>query len=210
MAPYEDVLVQLVDTPPVTADHVPPGMPGLWRAADALLIVADLSGDEVLDGVETCLDLLGQRHIALTDGPRALPDDAEPNLRLPGFVLANKSDAAGADENLEMLRELVGGRLRIEATSAHDPGQLARLPEILFKLIRVIRVYAKPPGKKPDMEDPFVLPGGSDIHALARRVYHGSDHRTRSARIWGHGVTDGQNVHLDHVLHDKDIVELHA
>ena len=45
---------------------------------------------------------------------------------------------------------------------------------------------------------------------LARKVYRGFDDRVRSARIWGHGVADGQNVHLDHVLHDRDIVELHA
>jgi ribosome-interacting GTPase 1 len=28
--------------------------------------------------------------------------------------------------------------------------------------------------------------------------------------VWGHGVVDGQQVHLDHVLQDKDIVELHT
>jgi ribosome-interacting GTPase 1 len=33
--------------------------------------------------------------------------------------------------------------------------------------------------------------------------------KLKSAKCWGTGVYDGQNVHLDHVLHDKDIVELH-
>jgi ribosome-interacting GTPase 1 len=86
---------------------------------------------------------------------------------------------------------------------------MTRLPALFFQLVGVIRVYAKPPGKKPDLDEPFVLSRGSDIHELARKVYHGADHRVRSARIWGHGVADGQNVHLNHVLHDKDIVELH-
>ncbi len=34
--------------------------------------------------------------------------------------------------------------------------------------------------------------------------------RVRSARIWGRGVADGQNVQLDHVLHGRDVVELHT
>jgi len=79
---------------------------------------------------------------------------------------------------------------------------------LLFDLIQIVRVYAKPPGKKPDLDDPFILPAGSDVHALAHKVYRGLENQVRSARLWGRGVIDGQNVHLDHVLHDKDIVEL--
>jgi hypothetical protein len=31
----------------------------------------------------------------------------------------------------------------------------------------------------------------------------------KSARIWGSGLHDGQTVGREHVLHDKDVVELH-
>lgn len=210
MVPFEDIQIQVIDTPPVTAEHVPAGFPGLWRSADALVVVADLAGDSILDDVETCLHHLAERHVELTDGPRAHPSEAGATLRVPGLVLANKLDLPTARENLEVLRELFDARVRIEPLSARDPEQMARLPELFFALIRVIRIYAKPPGRKPDLTEPFVLPTGSDIHELARKVYRGHEHRIRSARIWGRGVADGQNVHLDHVLHDKDIVELHA
>ena len=86
---------------------------------------------------------------------------------------------------------------------------MARRPKMFFELLRIIRVYAKPRGHKPDLDEPFVLHAGSDVHELARKVYHGHEHRVKSARIWGQGVADGQQVHLDHVLCDKDIVELH-
>ena len=208
--PYEDVQIQLIDTPAVTADHVPPGFPGLWRSADALIVVGDLSSDTVLDDVETCLNHFAERRIELTDGPRERPDDVDAMTKVPGLILANKIDLAGASQNLELVREFLGERVRIEPSSARDSDRIARLPELLFGLIRVIRVYAKPPGKKPDLDEPFVLPVGGDVHELARKVYRGLEDRVRSARIWGHGVVDGQNVHLDHVLHDKDIVELHA
>ena len=208
--PYEDVQIQLIDTPPVTAEHVPAGFPGLWRLADALIVVADVSSDSVLEDLETCLDHLAERRIELTKGPRERPDEPGATLKVPGLVLANKIDVPGASDNLEMLRELFGARVRIEPSSTRDAGQMARLPGLFFNLIRVIRVYAKPPGKKPDLDDPFVLPVGGDVQDLARKVFHGQEDRLKSARLWGHGVVDGQQVHLDHVLHDRDIIELHT
>jgi ribosome-interacting GTPase 1 len=210
MVPYEDIQIQLIDTPPVTAEHVPTGSSGLWHSADALIVVADLASDAVLEDAETCLNHLTERNIELVDGPRTLPEEPGGTLRVAGLMLANKIDVPGADDRLDMLRELFGQRVRIEPLSTREPERMARLPELLFSLVHVVRVYAKPPGRKPDLNEPFVLPAGSDVHELARKVYRGLEDRVKSARLWGHGVADGQNVHLDHVLYDKDIVELHA
>jgi ribosome-interacting GTPase 1 len=210
MVSYEDIQIQLIDTPPMTAEHVPPGLPGLWRSADGLVVVVDVSDESFFEDAETCLRHLAERHVELVDGPRRRPDEPEAMLQVPGLVLANKIDVPGARDNLELLRELFGERVRIEPMSTRDRNHLDRIPELLFKLIRVIRVYAKPPGRKPDLDEPFILPVGSDVHELAHKVYRGLEQRVRSARLWGHGVADGQNVHLDHVLHDQDIVELHA
>ncbi len=209
-APYEDIQIQLIDTPPVTAEHVPPGFPGLWRSTDVLVVVGDLSSDSILEDTETCFNHLTERRVELTDGPREHPTESGAMLKVPGLVLANKSDLTGASERLDMLREFFDLSVRIEPFSTRDPDQMARLPELFFKLVRVIRVYAKPPGKKPDLDEPFVLAAGSDVHEMGRKVYRGAEDRVKSARIWGHGVADGQQVHLDHILHDKDVVELHA
>ena len=210
MLPYEDIQVQLVDTPPVTAEHVPTGLAGLWHGADGLVVVVDLAGDSFLEDAEVCLRHLSERKIELVDGARVRPNEPGGILKLPGFILASKMDLPGAPANLEMLREFCGERVRIESYSDRSPELSARLPALLFRLIGVTRIYAKPPGRKPDLAEPFVLPAGSDVHALARHVYRGLEHQVKSARIWGHGVADGQNVELDHILHDRDIVELHA
>jgi ribosome-interacting GTPase 1 len=45
---------------------------------------------------------------------------------------------------------------------------------------------------------------------LAEIVHRDLADKLKSARIWGTGVFDGQTVTRDHVLHDKDVVELHA
>ncbi len=210
MVQFEDVQIQLIDTPPLTREHVPTGFPGLWRSADGLVIVLDLAADGLLDDLETCRRHLTARNVELVNGPRKLPDEPGRPLQAPGLILANKLDLPGAESNLAVLRELCADQLPIEPISARTPGGLSRLPELLFKLIHVVRVYAKPPGRKPDLDEPFVLPLGSTVHDLARRIYRGYEQRVHAARLWGRGVAPGQNVHLDHVLHDKDIVELHV
>src|SRR3974377_1535749 len=43
MMPWEDVFVQLVDTPAITADYLEPYMQGLIRAADLALLLVDLA-----------------------------------------------------------------------------------------------------------------------------------------------------------------------
>ena len=68
----------------------------------------------------------------------------------------------------------------------------------------------KEPGKKPDLERPFVLPEGATIHDLAVHVHKEIAERLKFARIWGHAKFDGQQVDRHHVLADKDVVELHA
>ena len=45
---------------------------------------------------------------------------------------------------------------------------------------------------------------------MAALVHRDIAQALKSARIWGTGVHDGQTVGREHVLHDKDIVELHA
>ena len=60
------------------------------------------------------------------------------------------------------------------------------------------------------MDSPFTCPVGSNIAQMAEFVHRELAEKLKSARIWGVGVFDGQTVTRDHVLHDKDVVELHA
>ena len=70
-------------------------------------------------------------------------------------------------------------------------------------------MYTRQPGKPPDLQSPFTCPVGSTVQDMAALVHRDFAQGLKSARIWGTGVYDGQTVKRDHVLHDKDIVELH-
>jgi len=74
--------------------------------------------------------------------------------------------------------------------------------------LEIIRVYSKPPGKKPDLERPFVLPKGSTVEDMAAKVHRDFLHNLKAARVWGSADFDGQMVARDYVLADGDVVEL--
>jgi hypothetical protein len=73
-----------------------------------------------------------------------------------------------------------------------------------------MRIYAKSPGKPADMAAPFTVPIGSSVLEFAGHVHRDFTETLKSARIWGTGVFDGQTVGREHILHDKDVVELHS
>ena len=115
----------------------------------------------------------------------------------------------GAEDRLEIVREMFGPRFAIHVISAERGTGLEELWTALYRNLNVIRVYTKQPGKPPDLTSPFTCPIGSTLVELAARVHRDFAEGLKSARIWGTGVYDGQTVKRDHVLHDKDVVELH-
>jgi len=81
MLHFEDVQIQLVDTPPVTAEHVPTGLLGTIRASDIIAIVADMSGD-ALDQADTVCKLLADKGVTL----RSVPIRSWTNPRRPSIA----------------------------------------------------------------------------------------------------------------------------
>jgi len=206
MAMFEDVKIELVDMPPITADYSAPGQVGTYRNCDMIAIVIDLSGD-VLDQIGVCMDFLESRSL-LIDNKTPAHDSQGNALGKKAFCICTKSDIAEAGA-LDSLKELVEHPLEFVEISVETGEGLDELAAAFFRLLDIIRVYAKPPGKPPDMTDPFTLPTGSTVTDLAHVVHRQLAEKLKSARIWGSGVHDGQNTQRNHVLNDKDIIELH-
>ena len=206
MATFEDVKIELVDMPPITADYSAPGQVGTYRNCDIIAIVIDLSSD-VLDQVSVCMDFLESRSL-LIDSETPARDSQGNALGKKAFFICTKSDIAEPGA-VETLREIVERPFEFVEISAETGEGLEELKVTFFRLLEIIRVYAKPPGKPPDMTDPFTLPVGSTVTDLAYVVHRQLAEKLKFARIWGTGVHDGQNAQRTHVLNDKDIIELH-
>jgi len=206
MMPYEDILIQLVDTPPVTGDMFQPEMIGTIRNADMVLIVVDAASDDCLTDLEACIDHLYDRRI--------LRDEHIEGVRgfTPGecILVANKLDKAGASEHVELLRALKPDDLELVEISVETGEGLENLRRRIFEKLELVRVYSKVPGEDPDMEAPFVMKRGSTVLEFAEQVHKEIARNLKTARIWGSAKYDGASVPRDHVLEDGDIVELRA
>jgi len=206
MARFEDAQIQLVDTPPVVADHVPGGLIGTIRSADVICIVVDLSTDP-LEQVEMVRGLLASRGMSVRSAPRNELGTDDAGL-CSGVIVGGKSDLGSAG-TLDTLRDLYGGDLEIYPVSAETGQGLSRLIERLWQLLAVIRVYTKQPGKPPDFTRPFTLDAGSTVADLAARIHRDLPTTMKSVRLWGHVRFDGQQVHRTELLRDRDVVEIH-
>jgi ribosome-interacting GTPase 1 len=208
MMEFEDVKVQLVDTPAVAEGHTEPYLVNLAHGADGVLLVLDTGADDTEAASRRVHELLARARVWPRSRP--LPADAPPFLLVkPLLVLGNKSDQ---DDGTfaALAREAAGPDLPFFPVSALTGAGLEPLREVLFRELRCVRVYGKEPGHQPDRDRPFVLPEGATIHDFAAQVHQEIAARLRFARIWGHAKFDGQQVDRHHVLVDKDVVELHA
>jgi ribosome-interacting GTPase 1 len=206
MVTFEDVQIQLVDMPPITADYIAPGQVGTYRNCDIIAIVIDLSAD-VQEQWQICLDFLESRSLIIDEQTPAY-DDQGNVLGKKVFCICTKSDAAPAGA-LEQLKRCCNRSLEFIEISTVTGAGLEKLAAKCFGILGIIRVFSKPPGKPADMTEPFTLPVGSTVLDMATMIHRQLAEKLKSARIWGAGVHDGQHVQRTHVLHDKDIVELH-
>lgn len=209
MMDWEDVKVQLIDTPPITTDFLEGYLSSLVRSADAALLVVDLADDDAPFAAQAVLDRLEQAKTVLVGrNPDEIADLTIEYVR--ALLVANKCDADGAADRLEIVREMFGERFPIHAVGAEHGTGLEELRTAIYRFLNMIRVYTKKPGKPPDMTSPYTVAEGSTLLELATHVHRDFEEKLKSARVWGTGVFDGQGVPRDHVLHDKDVVELHV
>lgn len=212
MMEYEDILIQLVDIPPIAEDATEPWVVALVRAADAVLLVLDLAGGTILDDIENVKDELIKGKVRLIAPGEEPPagDFAVGTVFKPAIIVANKLDQPDAEENLSIFYELYNSELPILPVSALTGEGLEELKRRMFDLLGVVRVYTKIPGKPPDYNKPFVLKKGSTIADLAASVHKEFVHKLRFAKAWGTGKPDGMMAGRDQELDDRDVIELHV
>jgi len=87
---------------------------------------------------------------------------------------------------------------------------LDNLKKQIWESLNLIRVYTKAPRSKV-VKKPIILKPGSSIKNIVKEVHSDLYEHFEYAKIWGDSVkVNGTKVGLDHVLKDKDIIEIHA
>jgi len=203
----EDIQVQLIDTPPLNKEHMEPEFFDLIKSSDLLLLVVDLQATPFKQ-LEEALPILEEHKIAPVKKQDQFPEEKNFNF-VPFIVVVNKDDDDKIDEDFEVFDELLESDLPLVPISALNKRNLDKLSELVFEKLEVMRIYSKRPGHEADLSNPFVLKKGSNVEDFAPKVHHDFYKNLKTARVWGRDVYDGQLVGRDHILYDKDIVELH-
>jgi ribosome-interacting GTPase 1 len=208
MMKFENIQIQMVDTPPLS-EHPPEWwLLNIIRRADALLLVVDLS-DDPEQQAEALLTILNEKRIGLGEPPdNEVEDKDAPMSYKKAMLVGNKADLDVNGASFRALRDRYGAQVPVIAISAFGQG-LDELKRGLFRVLDIIRVYTKEPGGKPDMAEPIILDRGSTLEMAAAAIHKSFAQRMKYARIWGSGKFDGVQVRRDHVLQDGDIIELH-
>ena len=165
------------------------------RTSDALAIVIDLTME-----IHKQLDFL----IAQLEKAKLMRDGQSD---VPLFIIATKGDLKGSTKNFEILKQSTS--YEIIPISINHEESIENLKESLYNMLDVVRVYAKPPGKQPDYDKPFVIPRGATVGDLAETIHSNIVKYFKYARIWGDSCShSGQKVGIDHEFADEDVVEI--
>jgi len=191
---FENVQIQLVDTPPMSAEFMEPWMSQVIRPAHISALVVDPND----------LDVLGETEFILhTFEGWQLPP--------PKLLIGNKLDQSDARENFAAVQALYGNRFHYVGISAVTGTGLDAFAREAFRCLDLVRFYSKAPGKKPDLEVPYVLRSGATVQDAAAHVHRDFAEHLKYARLFRRlGGYDGVMVERTHVVEDEDVLEFHA
>jgi ribosome-interacting GTPase 1 len=192
MMPFEDILIQLIDLPPIGNEATDGWVSGIIRNADVSIFVIDLT-EAPNAQAEFLLEQMGKWKIT--------------NRGI--LIAANKADAPESKKAAEILKGLYHDVLPVIAVSSKTKEGLEELKHEVFKASGIIRVYSKEPGKPPDLNTPFTVRSGATVYGLAEIIHKDFLLNLKYACVWGSVKFQGQRVQRDYVLKDKDIVEFH-
>ena len=109
MMDFEDIRLQIIDLPPITADYYEHFITDFTRIADAAMLVVDLSDDDCPFTTEALIEKLKSVKRNLVG---SIPEGEEdPSIwHVKTLLVFNKIDAEGAAERLEIVQEMIGNQ----------------------------------------------------------------------------------------------------
>ncbi|HET6327096.1 MAG TPA: GTPase [Planctomycetaceae bacterium] len=208
MMAWEDVAVQLIDTPPITDSHFEPYLTSIVRSVDLTLLAFDGSSDDAPDQTMDVVRQLASRKTVLAS-QSGFADEDFSTVKVQTRLVATRADDSGCDDRLAYLKEGMPHDFPLLKVEFDQPESREALRRAVYDALGLIRIYTKRPGRPAELDSPFTIPLGGTVDDLAVRVHRDMAEQLKFAKVWGTSARDGQSVGRDHALADKDVVELH-
>src|SRR5213594_2868749 len=125
---------------------------------------------------------------------------------VPSLVVLNKVDLVN-EQYLAAAKKQIGSDF--VPISAEKGLNMDLLTERIWETLDFIRIYLKRPDGEPDFEKPLILPAGSTLRDVCKKIHPRFSEGAKYALVSGPSVKySGQRVGLDHMPVDKDIVTI--
>ncbi len=202
MMDYQDIKIQLVDTPSLSLEFTENWVGDILRKADSLVFLFDISSDFILEEIEDSLKLLEKFKIK---------EEGIFKFNKKIIWVGNKIDLPESNDIKEIFFEFYSDKIpEIITISAKNNLNLEPLKEKIFLSLDIIRVYTKIPGKPPDLENPYTLKKDTKVIELAEIIHKEFAKNFKYARLWRNGVDKIIIAGRDYILQDRDIIEIHV
>ena len=180
---FEGARIQLIDLPAVGSEYTEFG---LINGADTLIIVI------------TSLDDIQKIQPALS------------KAQGKKILFFNKADLLTEEERRKITAKLQSKKIPFLFISTKTKENLQEAKQRIFHSFDIIRIYTQEPGKA-HTTDPFLAKPGISVSEMAEKIKKGLSKEIKETKIWGPSSKfPGQKVGLNHILHDKDVVEFHT
>lgn len=206
MLEFQDVQIQLIDTPPLSEEHVENWVYNLIRKVDLVLLLVDGSVADPRDQYNKAIEILSSQGIHLFPPDADFKKDEIGRTNRKGTIVVTKADER---EERDSLRFDEDNELPTVSVSILDEESLEDFAQVVYDSLNKIRVYTKKPGEEPDLQEPYLLDKGSTVIEAVKSIHRDLVKELDYVRIWGSGKYDGQEVAQDHVLEDGDVIEIH-
>lgn len=199
MVKFENVNIQLVDTPPLCNEHKPPWLLAVARSSDAISIV--ITPEKPVDSLKELINILEEGNMFVS---KRLETPRVELMPKRGFVILNMF------EDIEQVKEEIEKTFpdRFDILKFDIFGENEEIRRKMFEYLDIIRVYTKPPGKEPEFSIPVILKKNDKVEDAAVEIHKDFAEKLRYARLWRKDIK-GLMVKRDFILEDGDIIEFH-
>ncbi len=211
MAKWENVSLQLIDTPSIAEEYCETYVFNIIRTCDIAVLVVSLGDDDIVERYDYVINRVHEGKVRLEGLVEVDPKYPTAMLKKT-LIVATGMDLPDASTRLEFLTDAVGTNAEIITVSSPSREGLDQFLARSFALLELHRVYTKAPGKQPDLDDPVLLSHGATVADAARSIHKDLGEKLQFARIWSTAkpTLDGTRVPTDHIVEDGDILEFHV
>jgi len=200
MIEFENVQIQLVDTPPLYENFHPPWLLALGRSSDILIGMIDGRKANLIKELDLLLSRLEKGSIFLESKDYYTGDEL---MKKNGFIIVSKSGR----ESLEPLIKKYGNRLDFVGFELDSDTEAMK--KKIYASLNQIRIYTKPPGKDADFTEPVVVRKGSTVLDAAYNIHKDFADKMKYTRLW-RGDNNPRQVGPEEILVEGDVVEFHS